>query len=148
MATVTMNGNEYKELLLKPYELETRIEDVTNWLKACVKLEIPEDSYFSWGAGKMPGPRNTPMPSWMRDTMLHEIARQLMCQEVSVLKKLEANGAHRYDLFDTNLSNCSGIDVLPYFGGLEHAWKQAHLDNEADKAAAEAGEQEVEEDEP
>ena len=148
MATVTMTGKEYKELLLRVHELETRVEDVTNWLKACVKLEIPEDSYSSWGAGKMPGPRNTPLPPWMHGTLMAEVARQLMCQEVPVLKKLEENGAHCYDLFDTNLSNYDGEDVLPYFPGLQQVWENAHIDNEADKAAAEVGEQEAEEDEP
>lgn len=147
MATVTMNGNEYKELLLKVHELETRVEDVTNWLKASVKLEIPEDSYSSWGAGKMPGPRGVTMPPWMHDILLSEVARQLMCLEVPVLKKLEENGAHRYNLFDTNLSNYDGEDVIPYFPGLDKVWESAHYDNEADKAALEEGVQEVEEDE-
>ena len=140
MATVTMNGNEYKEFLLKMHELETRVEDVTNWLKACVQLSFPEDSYDSWGAGKMPGLNNTPLPPWMHDTMMAEVARQLMCQEVPVLKKLEAIDAHYYTPFDTGLSNHTWEEnVLPYFPGLDKVWEQARLDNEAGK--------EVEEDE-
>lgn len=146
MATVTMNGNEYKELLLKVHELETRVEDMTNWLKASVKLEVPEDSYSSWGAGKITG--RATLPPWMHDIMFTEVARQLMCQEVPVLKKLEDNGAHYYAPFDTSLSNYSGEDVLPYFKGLAKVWEDAHYDNAADKAALESQEQEAEEDEP
>ena len=70
-----------------------------------------------------------------------------MCQEMPVLKKLESSGAHKYALFDTNLSTYGGIDVIPYFRGLDKVWENAHLDNEADKAALEDGVQEVEEDE-
>lgn len=145
MATVTMNGKEYEEMLIKIHMLEARVQEVTQWLKDSAHLEVPEDSFTNWGAGRLTG--RAPMPKWMADVMYAEVARQLMCQEVPVLKKLEENGAHYYDLFDTNLSNYSGEDVIPYFPGLDKVWESAHYDNEADKAALEDGVQEVEEDE-
>ena len=146
MATVTMTGKEYEEMLVKMHMLETKVQEITQWLKDCAHLEVPEDSYNSWGAGRITG--RAPLPKWMSDVMFTEVARQLMCQEVPVLKKLEDNGAHFYEPFSTDLSNYSGEDVLPYFKGLEKVWENAHYDNEADKAAAESGEQEAEEDEP
>lgn len=128
MATVTMTGAEYKELLLKMHELETRLEDVTNWLKACVQLDFPEDSFRSWGSGQMPG-TSTKLPPWMHDIMFREVARQLMIQEVPVLKKLERTHSCNYVPFETNLSNYNGESVLPYFPGLEGVWESARKDN-------------------
>lgn len=146
MATVTMSGKEYEEILSKIHQLESKVATCEQWLKKCVQITFPDDSFDSWGAGRMPGPCNE-LPEWMRDTLLREIARQLMCQEDPVLKKLEAIGAHMYAPFDTSLCTYGGIDVIPYFRGLDKVWKNAHLDNEADKAALEDGVQEVEEDE-
>lgn len=145
MATVTMTGKEYEEMLVKMHTLEIRVQEVTQWLKDSAHLEIPDDSYTRWCAGRLVG--LAPLPKWMADVMYAEVARQLMCQEVPVLKKLEENGTHYYDPFDTSLRNYGGEDVIPYFPGLDKVWEDAHLDNEADKAALEDGVQEVEEDE-
>jgi len=142
MATVTMTGKEYAEMLVKMHTLEIKLQEVTQWLTDSAHLEIPEDSYTSWGAGKITG--KAPLPKWMHDIMMAEVARQLMCQQVPVLKALEANGAHYYDPFDTNLSNYSGEDVLNYHPNLRGVWESAHKDNEAEQAAAEQEDQEDE----
>ena len=145
MATVTMTGKEYEEMLVKMHTLETRVQEVTQWLKDSAHLEIPDDSYTRWCAGRLVG--IAPLPKWMQDVMLQEVARQIMCQEVPVLKKLEAMGIHYYNPFDTTLNSYNGEDIIPHFKGLDKVWEDAHLDNEADKAALEDGVQEVEEDE-
>lgn len=134
MATVTMTGKEYEEILSEIHQLESKVAACEQWLKKCVQITFPDDSFNSWGAGRMPGPCNE-IPEWMRDTMLREIARQLMCQEDPVLKKLEAGGIHKYAPFDTSLCTYGGFDVLPHFKGLDKVWEHAHLDNEADKEA-------------
>lgn len=134
MATVTMTGAEYKAMVCEIADQKRMIEEVTNWMKQRCQVAFPEESFTRWGAGKFN--EEPPLPHWLWQVGMEEMARHFMAQDMTILKRLEANGVCRFSPLTRDLNNYQGDSVIPYFQGLESVWQFAHNDNEHDKEVA------------
>lgn len=134
MATVTMTGAEYKMMVCEIADQKRMIGEITDWMKKRCRVSFPDDSFTRWGAGRFM--EDPPLPRWLWQVGMEEVARQIMAQDTVILKKLEDNGTNKFDPLTRDLTNCGGGDsVIPYFPGLDKVWQIAHNDNERDKKA-------------
>lgn len=140
MATVTMTGAEYKAMVCEIADQKRMIDEITDWMKKRCRVAFPDDSFTSWGAGRFE--EDPPLPRWLWKIGMEEVARQIMAQDTVILKKIEDNGACRFDPLTRDLTNYGGDSVIPYFPGLDKVWQMAHDDNERDKNAPAEAEQE------
>lgn len=129
MATVTMTGKEYGELLRKLDDLTGKLDEVIKWTTASTKVTFPADDTWHPFVFQNPGK----MPEWLRQAKINSLCTNLVSLSNDELREWVAGGRHYYNPEEDHLQDWDGgedtVDLLEVYelGDLwEEVWNELH----------------------
>lgn len=134
MATVTMTGKEYAELLNRINTLEAKINDIRTWAEANAEMSFDERTLSKWSAGY--AAMNTPMPKWLQDIFAQKVIECLLKVPIEVIQHMESKGIDCYEPLERQVNSYGAIKLLELSEELRDRWAKAH-NLTAEKLAAE-----------
>ena len=125
MATVTMSGKEYQEILRHQQDLEQKVAEMEEWVKriTCVKLDA-DTPWYSWGVGSMPPSREIKLPKWVQDLMVYHLVHQIIRMPQDTINRLYQEGVHYYTPMEPYLGTYGDIDLLNASDTLAECWEE------------------------
>ena len=124
MATVTMTGKEYAELLNRINALEAKINDIRTWAEANAEMSFDEKTFNKWSAGYTA--LDTPMPKWLQDIFAQKVIACLLKAPIKVIQHMESNGINCYEPLERQVNSYGAIKLLKLSDELRDRWTEAH----------------------
>lgn len=134
MATVTMTGKEYAELLNRINTLEAKINDIRTWAEANAEMSFDEKTCNKWSAGY--AAMDTPMPKWLQDIFAQKVIECLLKAPIETIQHMESNGINSYEPLERQVNSYGAINLLALSEELRDRWAEAH-NLTAEESAAE-----------
>lgn len=120
MATVTMSGKEYQELL---NQKEMAAEELIRHLKASQQVRFKQDKGNVFGSGEFPDIHK--FPDWLQELLLHDMVQQLLLLPAEEFEHWVATDQHFYSPKHRNFSAYTAYyntDLLLIDSTLKERW--------------------------
>ena len=132
MAQVTMNGIEYKDLLMK----EAQLQELINYICSHHKFSFPEGSHGTWSCGQWKEPKQ--MPEWLEDMLITSMISQLIMMPKDEFRRVVETNCRYYNVKERTMS-CEKwggqIDLVEYSPAFKKEWDlmQEEIDAEQEE---------------
>lgn len=112
MATVTMTGKEYAELLNRISTLEAKINDIRTWAEANAEMSFDGSTFSDWHAGY--ASLDTPMPKWLQDIFAQKVINCMLAAPIEAIQHMESKGINCYEPLERQVSSYGAIKLLNF----------------------------------
>lgn len=125
MATVTMTGKEYQELLSQ----QALMDELVRHIKASQQVRFPDEPSYSFGTGKFAV--SDKYPDWLHNLLVRDMVQQLLLLPAEEFERWVASSQCYYAPKLRNFCSYSleyNVNLLEYDATLRERWDLARAE--------------------